>query len=211
MRRSRIFLTIAGVTVVIIVSAVLAGPLMSRVEQRSYSVLTAQGPIEIRDYKATIVAETDVIGERKVAVSEGFSLLAAYIFGANRPNTKIAMTAPVQQSSSQSIAMTAPVTQTFSGSSWAVRFTMPQTWTLETLPAPNDARVRLISVPATRILAVRFSGIVSDEKIKAQTEHLRSFAKQLRLTIADDPVLAFYDPPWTLPFMRRNEVMFEVK
>lgn len=210
MRRNRVYVTIACVALVAIVSAALVGPLMSRVEQPAYSVVMVGGPIEIREYKPSIVAETDVGGDRATAVNEGFRLLAAYIFGANRPNSTIAMTAPVQQTSSQSIAMTAPVTQQPSGGSWTVRFTMPQEWTRQTLPEPTDVRVKLATMPATSILALRFSGIASDEAIKAQTEQLRSFALRHHLRIVEVPVLAFYDPPWTLPFMRRNEVMFEI-
>ncbi len=210
MMRGKLYTLLAGVSLIVIVSAVLIGPLMSRVEQPRYVAVAIEGPVEIREYGPTIVAEVQVAGERKAAINEGFRLLAAYIFGANQPNAKIAMTAPVQQKSAQTIEMTAPVTQKSSGGQWLVRFTMPGNWTMETLPAPNDTRIKLLSVPAIQKLALRFSGLASDDTIRSKTEELQRFATQHKLRISDQATLAFYDPPWTLPFLRRNEVMFEI-
>lgn len=183
---------------------------MSRVEQPDYKVTMTEGAIEIRSYGPMIAAEAEVKGERKAAVSEGFRLIAAYIFGANKPNAKIAMTAPVQQQSTQTIAMTAPVTQQTTGESWTVRFIMPSGWTLETLPSPNDSRVTLKPVPAKRMLAIRFSGTASDSLIQTKTDELRRYAADKTLATVGEPLLAFYNPPWTLPFFRRNEVMLEL-
>lgn len=211
MKRGKLYAALAGVLLIVIVSAALIGPLMSRVEQPPYVAISIEGNIEIREYGPTIVAEAQVAGERKVAINEGFRLLAAYIFGANKPNAKIAMTAPVQQTSAKAIEMTAPVTQMSIGDQWNVRFTMPQKWTMESLPTPNDARVTLLSIPAAKLLALRFSGLASDEKIRAKTEELRLYAVQHSLIITDEPVLAFYNPPWTLPFLRRNEILFAIK
>lgn len=183
---------------------------MSRVEQPEYAVSKSDGPIEIRSYGAMIAAEAEVKGERKAAINEGFRLIAAYIFGANRPNTKIAMTAPVQQQGSQKIAMTAPVTQQSDGTTWTVRFIMPGSWSLETLPAPDDARATLKPVPAKRMLAIRFSGLAGDDAIAEKIEELRKYASSHALVTVGEPLLAFYNPSWTLPFFRRNEVMFEL-
>ena len=206
----RILFAFIGVAVLASIAAAAAGPVMSRVEQPEYKVAGPKGSIEIREYGAMIAAEAEVKGERKTAINEGFRLIAAYIFGANKPNAKIAMTAPVQQQSAQKIAMTAPVTQQSGGDSWTVRFIMPNNWTLATLPAPNDARVRLKLVPAKRMLAIQFSGIASDGLIQAKTNELRKYASDQKLTTAGEPLLAFYNPPWTLPFLRRNEVMLEL-
>ncbi len=211
MTRKKTLMVIAGGALAIIVAAALTGPLMSRVEQPNYLVVTSEGSVEIRKYDAMIVAETEVQGERKTAINQGFRLLAAYIFGANQPNTKIAMTAPVQQQPSQAIAMTAPVTQQSGDGNWVVRFTMPKAWTMETLPLPNDTRIRLVNVPPARFLALRYSGFASDETVKAKTAELRDHASRHGLKITDVPVIAFYDPPWTLPFLRRNEIMFEMR
>ena len=209
-RRKKIYWILASIVAVLVIAAASAGPIMSRVEQPDYKMTMTDGAIEIRSYGPMIAAEAEVKGERKVAINEGFRLIAAYIFGANKPNAKIAMTAPVQQQSTQKIAMTAPVSQQTTGDSWTVRFIMPSSWTLETLPAPNDPRVTLKPVPAMRMLAIRFSGTESDDLIQAKTDELRRYAADKKLATVGDPLLAFYNPPWTLPFFRRNEVMLEL-
>ena len=183
---------------------------MSRVEQPEYAVSASDGAIEIRSYGAMIAAEAEVKGERKAAINEGFRLIAAYIFGANKPNMKIAMTAPVQQQGAQKIAMTAPVTQQNDGDRWAVRFIMPGNWTMETLPKPDDARVALKALPARRVVAIRFSGLAGDSTIAEKIDELRAYAADRKLLTVGEPLLAFYNPPWTLPFLRRNEIMFEL-
>jgi hypothetical protein len=145
---------------------------MSRVEQPEYKIESSDGAIEVRSYGPMIAAEAVVEGERKAAINEGFRLIAAYIFGGNQPNAKIAMTAPVQQQK-QTIAMTAPVTQQGTGNAWTVRFIMPRSQTMETLPAPNDARISLKPIPASRYVAIRFSGLATNEAIAKRTDKLR--------------------------------------
>jgi SOUL heme-binding protein len=208
--RKKVVWALTGIAVIVLISAFAAGSIMSRVEQPEYAILTSDGFIETRSYGPMIAAEADVKGERKAAINEGFRLIAAYIFGANTPNTKIAMTAPVQQQGSQKIDMTAPVTQQSDGSRWTVRFIMPSNWSLETLPAPDDPRVTLKPVPAKRILAIRFSGLAGDRAIAEKVDELRKYASSHNLAPVGEPLLAFYNPPWTLPFLRRNEIMFEL-
>lgn len=208
--RTRIGPALAAVLAVLGIASLAAGPIMSRVEQPDYKVTASQGSIEIRDYGPMIAAEAQVDGERTAAIQEGFRLVSGYFFGANSPNARIAMTAPVQQQKAQTIAMTAPVTQQSRGNSWTVRFIMPAGWTMETLPAPNDMRVVLKLVPAKRLAVIQFSGRATDTLISAKTDELRQYAAQQNLLIAGEPVLAFYNPPWTLPYLRRNEIMIEV-
>ncbi|MEZ5854462.1 MAG: heme-binding protein [Hyphomicrobiaceae bacterium] len=183
---------------------------MSQVEQSDYQVIKTAGAIEVRKYDPMIAAEAEVKGERQAAISEGFRLIAAYIFGENKPNAKIAMTAPVQQQSKQKIAMTAPVTQQSSNGVWSVRFIMPKKWSLETLPAPTDNRVKLIPIPAKRMVAITFSGTANDDLLASKTQELKKFVADQKLAVTGEPLLAFYNPPWTLPFLRRNEVMLEL-
>ena len=139
---------IAGLSGLLVVVFAIEGPIMSRVEQPDYKVETSAGPIEVRSYGPMVAAEATVQGERTPAIGEGFRLIAAYIFGANRPNAKIAMTATVQQQK-QTIAMTAPVTQQGAGNSWVVRFIMPKAETIETLPKPTDPRITLRPLPVS--------------------------------------------------------------
>jgi len=183
---------------------------MSRVEQPKYEVTSADGSIELREYGAMILAQAEVQGERKAAINEGFRLIAAYIFGANEPSAKISMTAPVQQQAKQTISMTAPVTQQAAGGIWTVSFIMPKDWTMETLPTPKDERVRLVPVPAKRMLVIRFSGTADERVIATKTAELSRYAADHKLSVTGEPLLAFYNPPWTLPFLRRNEIMLEL-
>jgi hypothetical protein len=209
-KRRMIYWALAGGIAIVIIAAAAAGPIMSRVEQPDYKVTSSAGTIEIREYGALVAAEAEVRSERKAAIQEGFRLIAAYIFGANKPKAKIAMTAPVQQQGKQTIAMTAPVTQQAGEGAWTVRFIMPKSWTIETLPAPTDERVKLVPVPAKRMVVIRFSGTANDALIAAKTSELRKYAAEHKLAVTGEPLLAFYNPPWTLPFFRRNEVMLEL-
>lgn len=184
---------------------------MSRVEQPAYQVLRSDGSIQVRAYDAMIAAEVALQGERSAALANGFQLIAGYIFGSNKPNAKIAMTAPVEQRGVQKIAMTAPVSQQADGDRWTVRFIMPRGWTMETLPAPTDPRVVLTSIEARVMLAIRFSGTTDGSLIASKTDELRRYATGQHIETTGEPLLAFYNPPWTLPLFRRNEVMLAVK
>ena len=183
---------------------------MSRVAEPKFSVVAAQGNIEIRAYPGVIVAEAEVAGERKQAINDGFRLIAGYIFGGNNPGQKISMTAPVTQQRGEKIAMTAPVTQQAQGDVWKVRFVMPEGYTLETLPKPNNERVKLIAVPSKRFAVIRFSGSQGDKNMKPHQEQLLAYVREQKLATTGEPILAFYNPPWTLPFFKRNEVMLEL-
>ena len=182
------------------------------IEEPAFVVAMHEAEFEVRDYPALVVAEVSVTGSRDAAANAGFRLLAGYIFGGNTRRQSIAMTAPVVQerSSGQTIAMTAPVTQSGGAGEWVVRFTMPSTYTLETLPTPNDARVRLVPIPAARYAVVRFSGLAQPADVERRTATLRAFMERRRLRASGRPSLARYDPPWTLWFLRRNEVWIPV-
>lgn len=177
-------------------------------EEPAFSVVIQEGDFEVRDYPALIAAEVAVTGSRDEASNAGFRLLAGYIFGGNTRRQSIAMTAPVvqQRTTSETIAMTAPVTQSGGDRAWVVRFVMPSSYTMETLPTPNDARVRLVSVPSQRFAVVRFSGLARPADVERRTASLRAFLERRQLSVAGAASLARYDPPWTPWFMRRNEV-----
>ena len=182
------------------------------VEEPAFTTVQKEGKFEIRDYPALVVAEVTVSGKQKEAANKGFRLLAGYIFGGNKRRQSIAMTAPVAQAvSSEKIAMTAPVTQTPSGTSWTVRFTMPSAYTLETLPEPNDQQVQLRRLPSGRFAVLQFSGLARPSDVDARSEELVALAKKHQLRTIGNVSLAQYNPPWTLWFMRRNEVMIPVE
>ena len=120
------------------------------------------------------------------------------------------MTAPVTQQASEKIAMMAPVTQQLDGHAWHVKFVMPASYTMETLPKPRNTAVRLREVQGRSFAVIRFSGIAHRENLRRRTEQLRAFIKAKNLNAISEPVYAFYNPPWTLPFLRRNEVLIEL-
>jgi DNA gyrase inhibitor GyrI len=196
----------------LILLATLYGAPALAVEQPPFRAVLQDGAFEIRAYPALVVAEVTVDGDQKQAANKGFRLLARYIFGGNRRKQSIAMTAPVaQEPSGEKIAMTAPVTQTRAAAEWVVRFTMPSGYSLETLPRPDDSRVRLRVTPPARVAVIRFSGLASPGDVAAKTQTLSAWMRRRQLRTAGAVSLAQYDPPWTPWFMRRNEVMIPVE
>ena len=199
-----------GALALLLLGAALWGPIVSNVEHPRYKLVEQSGDIEIRDYAPMIVAETKVSGERRDAIGKGFRIIADYIFGDNTAARKVPMTAPVTQQASERIAMTAPVAQQGEGSTWRVRFIMPSSYTMETLPRPNNTAVELKEIPVQRFAAIRFSGMAGEDSLELQTKKLEIFIRAKSLSPVSAPTYAFYNPPWTLPFMRRNEVMIEI-
>ncbi len=196
---------------VVVAGLGVAGTLPMSVEEPKFSVAMRDGAFEIRDYAPTIAAEVSVTGDRQSAVRKGFRMLAGYIFGGNARKQSIAMTAPVAQAPrGETIAMTTPVSQTPAGGAWVVRFTMPAGLSLETLPKPTDPRVTLRPIAAKRFATLRFSGFVSDSAVSARTAELLAWVKTRHLRTVGAVTLAQYNPPWTLWFLRRNEVMIEL-
>jgi hypothetical protein len=198
---------IAGV---VALGAALWGPIVSSVEQPKYQLVETQGEIEIRDYPPMIVAQADIAGEREQAINTGFRTIADYIFGDNTAAQKVAMTAPVTQQAGEKIAMTAPVTQQSGSGIWHVRFIMPASYTLATLPRPNNPAVHLVEVGARRVAAIRFSGLAGADSLQRHTAELEAFLAARKLTALAEPTYAFYNPPWTLPPLRRNEVLIDI-
>jgi hypothetical protein len=178
-------------------------------EEPAFQITLQDGALEVRDYPGLVAAEVSVSGTRDEASSAGFRLLAGYIFGGNTTRQSIAMTAPVVQtaSPSESIAMTAPVLMTGSTGAWMVRFIMPSKYTLATLPVPNDPQVKLLALPPTRFAVVKFSGLAHEDDVEKKTAELLAFTTAKRLIVTGPAALARYNPPWTLWFLRRNEVM----
>lgn len=168
------------------------------IERAQYSVVTNNPPYEVRDYSSSILAIVNVNGSRSEAVSSGFRLLANYIFGDNKEKAKIAMTSPVTQLPASAQA------------SWVVRFMMPAGYTLKSLPAASDTRVRFEEIPAHRVAAIRFTGFWSDENLKSHEIQLRDWMQTQHLTAASPATFAYYDPPWTPWFMRTIEVLIDI-
>jgi len=180
-------------------------------EEAPYTVIKTDDIFELREYAPQVLAEIIVEGDLEGAGNKAFRPLFRYISGDNKSRGKIAMTVPVaQEPKGEKISMTAPVSQQSVQGKWAVSFTMPASYTMETLPTPNDSNIKLRQVPARRVAAVRYSGFWSDEKYLLHKEKLEKWIKDSRYTVTGEPVWARYNPPFTLWFMRRNEILIPV-
>jgi effector-binding domain-containing protein len=196
MSRKYIWWAVAGIGGAAALAAVLWGPIASQAERVRYRTVRRERDIEIRDYTPMIVAEVELSGDREQAIQQGFRTLADYIFGNN--------------TAMRAIAMTAPVTQQGNPENWQVRFVMPARYTTDTLPKPIDPAVNLKHLESKRFAAIRFSGSAHDPGLRRYTERLEAFIRDNNLRSLSAPAYAFYNPPWTLPFLRRNEVLIEI-
>jgi hypothetical protein len=195
------------------------GTLMAT-EEPKFESLRKEDKVEIRRYGPVIVAETIVDGDMDSASNRGFQLIAGYIFGNNE---RIAMTAPVvaeAQSSAEKIAMTVPVSiepqiaddsKMAGAQRWRIHFVMPSQYTLATLPKPLNPQVKLREIPAKTYAALTYSGFNTESKVQEKTDQLLDWLKTQKIETIGKPQLARYNPPWTLPFLRRNEILQEVK
>lgn len=188
----------------------LAGPAMA-VDEPAYRVLESAPPVEIREYAAYAVAETRVAGAFADVGNEGFRRLFAYISGDNAGSTQIAMTAPVtQQATPEKIAMTAPVLQQPDAGGYRIAFVLPERYTAASAPVPTNPDVRIVEVPARRMIAVRYTGRWTEPNYREALGTLLASAAARGLKLVGEPVYARYDPPIMPSFLRRNEVLAEI-
>ena len=204
-----------GAAILGLVMAMFGATASRATEQPAYSVVERTGAVEIRQYGPRLAAEATVSGREEAARNEGFRKVAGFIFGGNTARASIAMTAPVVQASagrSEQIAMTAPVVQSADPSgAWRIQFIMPAKYTRATLPVPTDPAVRIIDVPAETYAVIRFSGSRDGKAVSRRTAELTTALAAGGWRATGQPVAWFYDPPWTLPAFRRNEVAMTVE
>ena len=191
-------------------------------EEPKYTLLEKSEPFELRAYAPQLIAEVKVEGDLDAASSQGFRLIAAFIFGQNQVSEKIAMTTPVgiesnDQQKSAKIAMTVPVgiesakPEKGVANQWTISFVMPSEYTLETLPKPLNSQVKIRQLPAEIRAAITFSGFYGEDTVLEKTKALEDWIKTKNMQVIGSPQFARYNPPWTLPFMRRNEVLIRVR
>ena len=201
-------------------ATVIAPPLArAATEEPAHEIVVEDGDFQLRDYAPTILAEVTVETPRERAGNAAFGTLANYIFAKGeeaRGADRIAMTAPVttvpagQGGERPTIEMTAPVTQAGEDGRWAVAFVMPSEWTMDTLPQPANEAITLREQPGRRMAVVTFNGRNTDANVMPQRERLEAWVAERGLTPLGPPEFAFYDPPFTPPPLRRNEVMIPV-
>ena len=178
------------------------------IEEPAHTVVQKTEVFEIRQYAPHLVAEVVVPGPASDAGSQGFSLLGGYIFGKNKGERKLEMTAPVTQQAAPPVKleMTAPVTQAATPGGFLVQFVMPKGYTLATLPEPLDAKVKLREVPGNRVAVIRFSGSWSQSLYEEKLQTLRGALSAAGMATVGEPVSSRYNSPFSLPFLRRNEI-----
>lgn len=203
----------AGGWLAVVLLSVTWLPRALALEEPRYTVVASNGAFEVRDYRSYLLAETTVEGSFDEAGNRAFRRLFDYIQGANRPGTALPMTAPVVQApvTGTSIAMTAPVSQTRDGEQWRVAFVVPSEYDRRTVPEPTDARVRIVVVPARRVATWRFSGRWTERAFTDAEAALRAAITAAGLRAVGEVTSARYNSPFSLPFMRRNEVAVEVE
>ena len=183
-------------------------------EEPKYELIEKSGEFELRQYQPMLIAEVLVDGDMDQASGKGFRLIADYIFGNNITETgsskKIKMTAPVTiEPRSEEISMTIPVSLKNISGRWQVSFVMPSKYTLDTIPLPNNKQIMLRKVPARKVAVLEFSGFANEKYTANRTQELLKWMDKNNLISTGSIELSRYDPPWTLPFLRRNEIIVE--
>jgi len=198
-------------------------PVMA-IEEPKYEVIVSDAQFEVRHYAPVLIAETIVEGDMDAASSKGFRLIADFIFGNNLSSdtdkkSKIAMTAPVTvEPQSSKIAMTAPVTvepqaaesNMKTAKTWRINFVMPSQYTLANIPKPKNNTVTLREVPSKYFIVHKYSGFNTVSRVQTKTDETVEWAIKRSYKMIGTPQLSRYDPPWTLPMFRRNEIMIEI-
>jgi len=183
-------------------------------EEPEFILIFKNENFEIRQYSSKILAQVTVLGDFDDATSNGFKVLADYIFGNNLSldgNTKIEMTAPVVlEPISEVIEMTAPILAEGENKKWVVSFVMPKEYSLDTLPKPNNKDISISSIPPQKYAVVVFSGLVRESNYDEQINLLNNYVVNKNLVTVGKVQIARYNPPWTLPFFRRNELMIRI-
>ena len=177
------------------------------VEEAEYRVVGTLPGIELRQYAAYTVAEVVVGGSAEEAGSQAFPILAGYIFGKNKGERKLAMTAPVTQAAVPvKLDMTAPVTQVAAPGGFLVQFVLPKGVTAASAPEPLDPRVQLRDVMPAEVAVIRYSGFWSDSNYDEHLARLETGLRAAGVAWEGEPIYSRYNAPFTPWFLRRNEI-----
>ena len=190
------------------------GTNLSALEEPKYSVLKEYENFEIRNYASYLVAEVDIEGSYNKSGNEAFRILAGYIFGDNQSSTKMNMTAPVESEaiqSSEKMNMTAPVFSNKNFNGYTYRFVMESKYTQETLPVPNNSKIRITEIKDRVMAVISFSGRWSQKNFEKHEQILVNDLKNAGIGVASEAIYARYNAPFTPWFLRRNEIMFEIE
>jgi effector-binding domain-containing protein len=196
-----------------IITNIFFNPAMAT-EEPDFKLISEEGDFQIREYEPKIIAQVEVEGNFDEASSKGFKLLADYIFGNNLldgESKKISMTTPVEMTPlAENLIMTSSIMDDQVNNKWSINFVMPQEYSLDTLPKPNNSQIDIIEVPSEKYAVIIFSGLVRESSYTDKAKLLSNYFKQNNFEKRGAIKIARYNPPWTLPFFRRNELMVKI-
>jgi len=181
-------------------------------EEPSYRVLSVDGNIQIRLYQPMLIAETVIEADYSQAGKIGFNRLARYIFGGNVQNKEMSMMTPVFRESIGQIGNMNETTQHApNNSKWVMSFVMPPSFDLTTLPEPSDPLIIIESIPAKKVAILRYAGSLNQERMSEYSQILLAWLDERHIKRLSSPRSAAYDPPWTIPSLRRNEIHIDIE
>ena len=202
---------IMNLTLLLAIALFTASMPSHAIEEPAYEVTTKLGEVELRQYAAYLVAEVLLTGSATETGNEAFRILAGYIFGKNKGERKLAMTAPVTQAAApMRLGMTAPVIQSAAPGAYRVQFVLPRGVTLDTAPEPVDPRIVLRQELPKRVAVIRYSGFWSDANYNRHLAQLQETLRTAGVKWAGEPIYARYNPPFTPWFLRRNEIWLQL-
>ena len=172
-------------------------------EEPKYQILKSNGKYEVRKYSDRLAVEVEYSSE-----DSGFRYLFNYISGENTQSEKVNMTVPVTQS--VKIDMTAPVTQSKENGKMVMQFFLPSKFTFETAPKPTNNRVSLVVLEGGVYAVIKYSGRLTDKNFQKHYEELKDYLIKDKINFIEPAIKATYDGPFTLPVLRRNEVMMKI-
>jgi hypothetical protein len=190
-----------------------------RIETPKYTTIERKDGYEIREYEPYLIAQVEVAGTYAEASSQGFRILADYIFGNNTMRDKLSMTAPVTESGRDRahgnavMAMTAPVSEREStdGTFHVIAFVMPSKYSIKTLPKPNNPEIKIVAMPKRKMAVLKFSWYANGERAEQKKQDLLMKLKTDGMVSLSDPKVARYNAPFSAPWLNRNEILAEVR
>jgi hypothetical protein len=190
----------------------ISGGTVLAYEEPVYNTLKTYEEFELRQYESFIIAEVHVTGGFDDVGNKAFRKLFNYISNADRPQGKIDMTTPViQQPMEISGDTNTDNAKKAQEKGYRFAFVMPGKYELEDLPPPLDPAIQLKTVPGNLIAARRYSGTWSQERYQKNEQILLQAIKGSDYKAAGEPIFARYNAPFSLWFLRRNEVLVPVE
>ncbi len=163
-----------------------------------YQVLDKEKSFEVRKYQELLIAETEVEEEDfRKAGKAGFPRLAGYIFGKNEEKKKIEMTAPVFMKKNPN-------------KKWTMTFILPEEYRSQKTPTPLNRKISIKKLNQKAFAVIQFSGFFTINNFQKHTDKLKKWIKSKGYQVLSEPIFAGYDPPFTLFFLKRNEVLIEI-